>query len=168
MSRYQEEPPRTKSAAILEVHHDVPRRSSKEKGPWGGIFCFSLKCCRMLQHVAEMSQNVAKCRTLRHYATILSNHSHKKHTLKYILAVWPRDNSRPPSLTLSLARTSERHSRILYPSCTHCRVQTRAKNLFAHTLPYSLGPPKQHTPPATTAGQATTTRSAVHGIGCKA
>ena len=36
VSRYQEEPPRTKSAAILEVHHDVPRRSSKEKGPWEG------------------------------------------------------------------------------------------------------------------------------------
>ena len=96
------------------------------------------------------------------------NQSHTKQILKYILAVWPRDNSRPPSFTLSLARTSERHSRILYPSCTHCRVQTRAKNLFAPTLPYSLGPLKQHTPPATTAGQATTTRSAVHGIGCKA
>ena len=48
----------------------------------------------------------------------VSIQSHSTQTLKYILAVWPRDNSRPPSLTLSLARTSERHSRILYPSCT--------------------------------------------------
>ena len=95
-----------------------------------------------------------------------ANQSHTTRTLKYILAVWPRDNSRPPSLTHSLARTSERHSRILYCSCTLVACTHAQSLLFARTLCPTLWQTKQHTPPATTAGPTFQARVAVHGIGC--
>ena len=72
------------------------------------------------------------------------------------------------TLSLSINSSHQRATCTLSSSCTLVACKHARRPLFAHTLPYSLGPPKQHTPPATTAGQPSKTRSAAHGIGCTA
>ena len=130
---------------MRKIHHHGASRPSNSatmtcregrSEPWGGVCLFSLKCRRMLQHVAgccNLLQTVAWMLRIATSSQHLSIPSHTKQTLKYILAVWPRDNSRPPSLTHSLARTSERHSRILYPSCTLVACK-HARRLSSHPL----------------------------------